>query len=51
MSHGGETVSTPVAVNSLQVKPSGSPDELRTPDKTRLEVVRLDGYTVGRMTL
>ena len=51
MSHGGETVSTPVAVKTLQVKPSDSPDELRTPDKTRLEVVRLEGYTIARMTL
>jgi quercetin dioxygenase-like cupin family protein len=51
MSHGGATVSTPVAVSTLRARPSDSPDELRTPDKTRLEIVRLEGFTIGRMTL
>jgi hypothetical protein len=27
-----------------------SPDETRTPDKTRLEVVRIGGATIGRVT-
>jgi quercetin dioxygenase-like cupin family protein len=37
-------------VNRLQVKAHDRPDELRTPDKTRVEVVKLDGVTVGRFT-
>jgi uncharacterized cupin superfamily protein len=28
-----------------------SPDETRTPDKTRIDVVRMGGVTVGRFTL
>ena len=41
-------MSTPVTVTELQVKSHGAPDEVRTPDKTRVEVVKLDGYTIGR---
>jgi len=44
-------MSTPVAVARLEVKSHTSPDEVRTPDKTRVEIVRLDGYTVGRFKL
>lgn len=39
---------TPVAVTKFDVKPHASPDEVRTPDKTRVEVVRLEGFTLGR---
>jgi len=39
---------TPVAVAKLEVKSHDSPDELRTPAKTRVEVVRLQGFTLGR---
>lgn len=38
----------PVGVTNLQVKSHESPDEVRTPDKTRVEVVQLDGFTIGR---
>ncbi len=41
-------MSTPVTVTEFQVKSHGAPDEVRTPDKTRVEVVKLDGYTIGR---
>ena len=41
-------MSTPVAVTKLEVKSHSSPDEVRTPDKTRVEVVRLEGFTLGR---
>jgi mannose-6-phosphate isomerase-like protein (cupin superfamily) len=41
----------PVAVSKLEAKSHDAPDESRTPDKTRLDVVRLDGFTIGRMTL
>jgi hypothetical protein len=38
---------TPVAVTKFEAKSHNSPDEVRTPDKTRVEVVRLPGYTIG----
>lgn len=41
-------MATPVSVTKLQVKSHGSPDEVRTPDKTRVEVVHLEGFTIGR---
>ncbi len=41
---------TPVAVSSFEVKSHDAPDETRTPNKTRIEVVRLAGYTLGRLT-
>jgi mannose-6-phosphate isomerase-like protein (cupin superfamily) len=42
---------TPVAVTKFETKSHNSPDEVRTPNKTRVEVVRLPGYTIGRMNL
>ena len=27
------------------------PDEIRKPDKTQVEIVRLEGYTIGRYTM
>jgi hypothetical protein len=41
-------MSTPVSVHKFEVKSHGSPDELRSPEKTRVEVVQLDGYSIGR---
>ena len=38
-------------VSSLATKSHDSPDEVRTPDKTRVEVVRLPGFTLGRFKL
>jgi quercetin dioxygenase-like cupin family protein len=35
-------------VSKLETKSHDQADELRTPDKTRVEVVRLQGYTMGR---
>jgi quercetin dioxygenase-like cupin family protein len=35
-------------VTRLEVKSHGSPDEVRSPDKTRVEVVRLETFTIGR---
>ena len=37
-------------VYSLQAKSHDTPDEVRAPDKTRVEVVRLEGFTIGRFT-
>jgi mannose-6-phosphate isomerase-like protein (cupin superfamily) len=41
-------MTTPVAVHHLEVKSHDHPDELRTPTKTKVEIVRLEGYTLGR---
>ena len=41
-------MATPVAVTKLEVKPFDSADEIRTPSKTRVEVIRLEGFTLGR---
>jgi len=42
-------MSTPVSVSKFEVKSHEEPDELRTPNKTRVEVVRLEGFTLGRL--
>jgi mannose-6-phosphate isomerase-like protein (cupin superfamily) len=41
---------TPVSVRSLAATSHDTPDETRTPPKTRVDVVRLEGYTIGRFT-
>jgi quercetin dioxygenase-like cupin family protein len=41
-------MATPVTVTKFQVKSHNSPDEVRAPNRTRVEVVQLDGVTVGR---
>ena len=41
-------MTTPVAVRKFEVKSHNSPDEVRSPNKTRIEVVRLEGFTFGR---
>jgi quercetin dioxygenase-like cupin family protein len=41
-------MTTPVNVKRFEVKSHQSPDEVRTPDKTRVEVVKLEGFTIGR---
>lgn len=40
---------TPVSVTKFEIKSHDSPDEVRAPKKTRVEVVRLPGYTLGRL--
>jgi quercetin dioxygenase-like cupin family protein len=45
-----EKMETPVSVQSFEVKSHDTPDETRTPDKTRVDVVRLEGFTIGRFT-
>jgi mannose-6-phosphate isomerase-like protein (cupin superfamily) len=42
---------SPVAVTKFASKSHDSPVEVRAPNKTRVEVVRLPGYTIGRMNL
>ncbi len=41
-------MATGMTVNKLETKSHENPDEVRSPDKTRVEVVRLEGYTIGR---
>jgi quercetin dioxygenase-like cupin family protein len=41
-------MATPVSVSKLEVKSHDAPDEVRAPAKTRVEVVRLEGFTLGR---
>jgi quercetin dioxygenase-like cupin family protein len=38
-------------VTKLQAKSHSAPDEVRSPDKTRVEVVHLDGFTIGRLNM
>ena len=38
-------------VNSLEAKSHDTPDEVRSPNKTRVEIVRLPGYTLGRFKM
>lgn len=44
-------MATPVTVHKLETKSHDKPDEVRAPDKTRVEIVRLEGFTIGRFTL
>ena len=37
-------------LTKLDVRSMDSPDERRTPAKTNVDVVRLEGYTIGRFT-
>jgi hypothetical protein len=41
-------MTSPVSVSKFEVKSHASPDETRSPPKTRVEVVNLAGYTIGR---
>lgn len=38
-------------VTKLAFKSHDDPDEVRAPDKTRVEVVRLPGFTLGRLNM
>jgi len=39
-----------VTVTKFETRSHDKPDEVREPSKTRVEVVRLPGYTLGRLT-
>ncbi len=41
-------MTTPVNVKKFEVKSHDAPDEVRAPNKTSVEVVKLDEYTIGR---
>jgi len=38
-------------VSKFEFKSHNEPDEIRSPDKTRVEVVRLTGFTLGRLNM
>jgi quercetin dioxygenase-like cupin family protein len=40
-----------VSVTQFATKSHNTPDEVRSPNKTRVEIVRLPGYTLGRFNL
>ena len=44
-------MAAPITVSKLQVKSHSSPDEVRSPTKTHVEVVHLEGFTIGRFRL
>ena len=44
-------MSNGMKVQKLETKSHDTPDEVRAPNKTRLEVVRLGDFTLGRMSL
>jgi hypothetical protein len=44
-------MTSPVSISKFEVKSHATPDETRTPEKTRVEVVKLEGYTIGRFNL
>lgn len=44
-------MSTPMTVSRFETKPFDTPDERRSPEKTQVDVVHLDGVTLGRLTL
>jgi mannose-6-phosphate isomerase-like protein (cupin superfamily) len=44
-------MSAPMSVSRLEAKSHDTPDEIRTPDKTRVEIVRLTGSTIARLTM
>jgi quercetin dioxygenase-like cupin family protein len=43
-------MATQIGVTQFETKSHTSPDEVRTPDKSRVEIVRLEGFTLGRFT-
>ncbi len=40
-----------LTVTKFESKSHGTPDEIRKPDKTQVEIVRLEGITLGRYTM
>src|SRR5215218_11270854 len=44
------TTPAPVAVSSFERKSHDAPDERRTPPNTQVDIVRLEGFTLARLT-
>src|SRR5882757_841904 len=47
----GDMADSGMNVSKLASKSHNNPDEVRSPDKTRVEVVRLPGFTLGRLNM
>ncbi len=43
-------MTTPVSITTFATKSHETPDERRTPPKTQVDVVRLEGFTLDRFT-
>lgn len=43
-------MTTPVSVSGFGSKSHDTPDERRTPPNAQVDVVRMEGYTLGRLT-
>ena len=43
-------MTTPVSITTFEAKSHETPDERRTPPKTQVDLVRLEGFTLGRFT-
>ena len=43
-------MTTPVSITKFDVKSHASPDEVREPNKTRVEVCKHEGFTIGRFS-
>ena len=43
-------MTTTPMIHKLEAKSHDTPDEVRSPDKTRVDVVKLEGFTIGRFT-
>jgi len=41
---------TPMTVSRFEVNPFDRPDERRSPEKTQVDVIHLDGVTLGRIS-
>lgn len=41
-------MATPVSVSKFEVKSHATPDEVRSPNKTRVEVCQHENFTIGR---
>ena len=44
-------MSNGMSVDTFAAKSHDKPDDVRSPDKTRVEVVRLPGFTLGRLKM
>ena len=44
-------MSNGMSVDTFAAKSHDKPDEVRSPDKTRVKVVRLPGFTLGRLKM
>jgi len=44
-------MATGIQVDRLESKSHDRADEVRTPEKSRVEIIRLQGFTIGRFTL